>query len=179
VFVQLVTDRTERLDVGASLHTLRNGRPVELFVEAARVLSNGRWVVKFDQITSRNDAETWNNSALHGAPITDDDVLWIHELIGASVVEVDGTPRGTCVGVLANPASDILELDTGALVPSNFVVSNIAKTGPERVITVDVPDGLFELTEPEPTEPEPTDQSESAPHSGPTHQSEPTHQSGE
>ncbi len=47
-----------------------------------------------------------------------------------------------CTAVLANPAAEILELDTGALVPSNFVVSMA-----DGVITVDVPDGLFELND--------------------------------
>ena len=37
-------------------------------------------------------------------------------------------------------ASDILELESGALVPTVFVVSN-----QDGVITVDVPDGLFDL----------------------------------
>jgi 16S rRNA processing protein RimM len=64
----------------------------------------------------------------------------VHELIGARVVELDGTPRGICTGVLANPAADVLELDSGHLVPSNFVVSNI-----DGVVTVDTPDGLFDL----------------------------------
>ena len=44
------------------------------------------------------------------------------------------------MSVIANPASDILELESGALVPTVFVVSNH-----DGVITVDVPDGLFDL----------------------------------
>jgi len=60
--------------------------------------------------------------------------------VGCDVVDVEGTRRGRCVAVIANPASDLLELDTGALVPSTFVVDT-----DDTVITVDVPDGLFEL----------------------------------
>jgi 16S rRNA processing protein RimM len=45
-----------------------------------------------------------------------------------------------CVSVLANPAADLLELESGALVPSNFVVSNA-----DGVIVVDAPEGLFDL----------------------------------
>ena len=37
-------------------------------------------------------------------------------------------------------AADLLELDSGALVPSNFVVSNA-----DGVIVVDTPEGLFDL----------------------------------
>ena len=61
-------------------------------------------------------------------------------MIGRRVVEADGTDRGRCVSVLANPAADLLELDNGALVPSNFVVSL-----DEDTITVETPDGLFDL----------------------------------
>jgi 16S rRNA processing protein RimM len=61
-------------------------------------------------------------------------------MIGAQVVEVGGRERGRCVAVIANPASDLLELDSGALVPSVFVVESNAET-----IVIDPPDGLFEL----------------------------------
>ncbi len=136
VFVQLVTDRTERLDVGSELATERG----PLTVASSRLLPNGRWVVKFDQILDRTAGEMWNNVALYAAPIDDPDTLWLHEMIGASVIESNGTERGTCVGVLANPASDLLELETGHLVPATFIVSNV-----DRVITIDPPDGLFDL----------------------------------
>ena len=135
-FVQLVTDRTERLDAGSVLATPAG----ELTVETSRRLPNGRWVVKFAEITDRTAAERWNNTALYAAPLVDDDALWYHDLIGARVVEVDGTERGTCTTVLANPAADILQLDTGHLVPTTFVVSSV-----DGVVTVDTPDGLFDL----------------------------------
>jgi 16S rRNA processing protein RimM len=73
-------------------------------------------------------------------PIEDPDELWIHELIGAMVVDGD-VERGRVVQVLDNPASDILELDSGALVPVQFVVSLV----PGERIDVEVPDGLFTL----------------------------------
>jgi 16S rRNA processing protein RimM len=136
VFVQLVTDRTERLGAGFTLSTVKG----DLVVESSKLLPNGRWVVKFVEIGDRTAAEAWSNVSLHAAPIEDADALWFHELIGSRVVEVDGTERGTCAKVLTNPAADILELDGGHLVPTNFVVSHV-----DGVITVDVPDGLFEL----------------------------------
>jgi 16S rRNA processing protein RimM len=115
-------------------------RTGELTVETERVASNGRRVVKFRQILDRTAAERFANEPLYAEPLADPEALWAHELIGARVVEVDGTDRGECVAVLANPASDILELESGALVPTVFVVSNV-----DGVITVDVPDGLFDL----------------------------------
>ncbi len=136
VFVQLLSDHPARVEPGTRLRTVDR----ELTVESARVASNGRRVVKFTEIPDRTAAERFANVALYAPPIDDPDALWVHELIGSEVVEVDGTGRGRCVSVIANPASDILELESGALVPTVFVVSNH-----DGVITVDVPDGLFDL----------------------------------
>jgi 16S rRNA processing protein RimM len=136
VFVQLISDNDVRLAPGAELIA----GDETLVVETSRVASNGRRVVKFAQIPDRTAAESYANRVLRGRPLEDPDALWVHELIGARVVEVDGTERGVCVSVLANPAADLLELDSGALVPSNFVVSSA-----DGVIVVDAPEGLFDL----------------------------------
>jgi len=73
---------------------------------------------------------------------TPDDGLYVHDLIGSEVVDTHGTVLGTCTSVLANPAHDILELDSGALVPVIFVTGII-----DGVVTIDPPDGLFDLDE--------------------------------
>ena len=135
VFVQLISDSDARLAPGAELYA----GDERLVVESSRVASNGRRIVKFAQIPNRTAAEQYANRVLRGRPLEDPDALWVHELIGRRVVETDGTDRGECVSVVANPAADLLELDSGALVPTNFVVSN------DDVIVVDVPDGLFDL----------------------------------
>lgn len=136
VFVQLTSDSDRRVAPGAELFA----GDETLVVESSRRASNGRRVVKFVGIGDRTTAEGYANRLLRGRPLHDPDALWVHELIGCRVVELDGTDRGTCVSVVANPAADLLELESGALVPSNFVVSNVG-----GVITVDTPDGLFEL----------------------------------
>jgi 16S rRNA processing protein RimM len=136
VFVQLIDDSDARVAPSAELFLGDR----TLVVEASRTAANGRRIVKFVGIDDRTTAERLANRVLHGRPLDDPDALWVHELIGRPVVEVDGTERGECVAVVANPAADLLELDSGALVPSNFVVSNT-----DGVIVVDTPDGLFEL----------------------------------
>jgi 16S rRNA processing protein RimM len=95
--------------------------------------------VRFAGIGDRTAAERFTDSRLFAAPIDDPAALWVHELVGANVVEVDGTERGRCLAVVENPAADLLELDTGALVPMSFVV-----TFADGVVTIDPPDGLFE-----------------------------------
>jgi 16S rRNA processing protein RimM len=136
VYVDLTTDREERLAVGSRLQA----RDVELVVEAARP-SNGRWLVTFEGF-DRTAAERFTNAVLRAEPIDDPEALWVHELIGSIVVEVGGTVRGRCTSVVANPADDLLELESGALVPIEFVVSFADGT-----ITIDPPEGLFDLTE--------------------------------
>ena len=136
VFVQLLSDSDTRVAPGSVLFT--DGE--KLTVESSRVASNGRRIVKFDRIPDRTAAEKYANRALRGRPIDDPDALWAHEMIGKRVVEIDGTVHGRCVSIVANPAADLLELDSGALVPSNFVTAVDADA-----VTVDTPDGLFDL----------------------------------
>lgn len=96
----------------------------------------------FEEISTREEADAWRGTVL-SAPkldVDDDDVIWIDELFGAAVVDAQGVSRGVVVDVEANPASDLLVLDSGALIPLTFVTSVQANT----LIEVDVPDGLFE-----------------------------------
>jgi 16S rRNA processing protein RimM len=133
VIVELVTDRLERLAPGSVLDTDRG----DLLVVASRPHQH-RWIVQFEGLADRNEAERLNGLVLRAEPIEDEGAMWVHELIGAEVVERDGTTRGRVVAVVANPAHDLLELESGALVPMVFVVSN-----DDGVVLIDPPDGLF------------------------------------
>ncbi len=135
MFVSLTSDRVERVSEGSSLEaegkwlTVVSSRP-----------SAGRFIVSFAEIESRNDAEQMTGKVLRAHPLDDPEALWVHEMIGAMVVDVEGTEWGRCVAVVANPASDLIELDSGALVPSVFVVESSAEN-----IVINPPEGLFEL----------------------------------
>jgi 16S rRNA processing protein RimM len=139
VMVTLSSDRTERLEPGSRLQC----RGVWLTVVRSTPHTN-RWRVRFEGIDDRSAAERLTSATLLAEPLDDPDALWVHELIGAEVVDVSGAVRGRCVAVVQNPAADLLELDTGALVPVAFVVS----TEPEMVV-IDTPEGLFELFAPD------------------------------
>ena len=65
----------------------------------------------------------------------------MHDLIGCTVVAQDDVERGVIVSVQANPASDLLVLDGGHLVPLTFVVEPPS----DGVVRVAVPDGLWDL----------------------------------
>ena len=140
VTVTLVSNRPERLAPGSELQT-----DVGTLRVAAVRPHNQRHLVTFAGIDDRDKAEALRGLVLRAAPIADADELWVHELIGARVVEVSGTDRGRVASVVANPAGDLLELVDGTLVPLRFVVDSV----PGERIEVDVPDGLFEVeTEP-------------------------------
>ena len=140
VVVDLVTNREERLAPGGRLHTA-DGRRLEVLSASASPPSGPRrrWIVAFDGLTDRSAAEALRGVTLLAEPLDEPGTLWVHELVGATVSDVSGAQAGTVVAVQANPASDLLVLDTGALVPLQFVVSS--ESG---VVVVDVPPGLLD-----------------------------------
>lgn len=132
--VELATDRLERVEPGARWYA-RDGWLTVL--SASR--HQNRWLVTVDKVGERLVAQQYTNTPIYAEPLADPDALWVHELIGSEVVEVSGRHRGTCVAVVDNPASDLLELDDGALVPVVFVVSHA-----NGRIEIDPPLGLFD-----------------------------------
>ncbi len=141
--VTLVTDRLERLQPGSRLE----GRPqcpvggapapLELEVLASKP-HQGRFIVSFAGVTDRNGAELLRDLRLFAEPIAGDADTWfVHELIGCELRDPAGAPLGRVVAVEANPASDLLVLENGALVPLRFVVERR-----QGMLVVDAPDGL-------------------------------------
>jgi 16S rRNA processing protein RimM len=139
VVVDLVTDRTERLAPGTVLDAGTRREP--LAVRASRPQGPGqRWLVSFEGVSSREAAEQLRGAVLRAPALAPEPgVLFVHELIGAEVFTAGGRRAGTVVAVEANPASDLLVLDTGALVPAHFVVAHDRGVR----VTVDVPEGLL------------------------------------
>jgi len=142
VVVDLVSNRSGRLAAGSRLKTKALGPkriPDELEVLASRPFQK-RHLVVFSGIDSREAAEVLRAVTLLAEPSPeDDDSLYVHELIGKHVVDQNGVDRGAVSSVEANPASDLLVLPGGALVPLRFVVGVEGAS-----IHVEVPDGLFE-----------------------------------
>lgn len=134
VLVELGSDRPERVTPGAQWYA---GSSWLTVVSARR--HQQRWLVTLQELDDRLAAQRYTNTAVYAEPIDDADELWVHQLIGSEVVEVSGRPRGTCVAVVANPAADLLELDSGALVPVVFVTDRSDGT-----IVIDPPVGLFD-----------------------------------
>ncbi|HEV2311213.1 MAG TPA: ribosome maturation factor RimM [Acidimicrobiia bacterium] len=137
VTVTFSTNREERHEVGAVLYA--DDR--RLVVTAARPHQH-RWLLRFEGVTDRDEAIRLRGARLRADPLEaedDPDEWWVHELIGAEVVDRAGRPHGRVASVEANPAHDLLVLDGGALVPVVFIVEH----GAGRVV-VDPPVGLLE-----------------------------------
>jgi len=137
LYVDLITSRHERLAPGARLQAQGQW----LIVAASKQLPK-RWLVRFEGIDDRTAADRLVGATLLAESLkisSTDDEWWVHDLIGSRVVDVRGVDHGACVSVVANPAHDLLELDSGALVPIVFVVARAA-----GIVTIDPPDGLFE-----------------------------------
>jgi 16S rRNA processing protein RimM len=136
VAVTFISNRPERTAPGTCLYA----EDRELVIRSAREHQH-RWLVHFDGVDDRTQAERLLGLVLTAEPLADDgDELWVHELVGAEVVDRAGAALGTVTAVEANPAHDLLVLDSGPLIPVVFVVEQ--RDG--RVV-VDLPDGLLEL----------------------------------
>ena len=110
VIVHLTTNRTERLDPGVTLFAKRG--PLHVVRSAPH---GDRWRVQFEGAGDRNAAEALRGVELFAEPIDDPLALWVHDLVGSTVQLADRTVIGVVEAVEANPASDLLVLDTGAL----------------------------------------------------------------
>ena len=137
----MITNRPEeRLAPGFACSTDRG----DLEVESRHVPTRAGGSCRSPASPDRDAAEALRGTVLWPSPwptaTTTTTTLWIHELIGAEVVGVDGRSYGPVEAVEANPASDLLVLAGGQLVPLVFVVS-----GPTAGrLVIDPPPGLLD-----------------------------------
>ncbi len=136
VIVELVSNLPDlRLAPGSVLSSSRG----DLEVLTSTPHQN-RWIVSFRGVEDRNAAETYRGTVLTAEPVEgDDDTLWVHELIGSEVFDLNGRSYGPVEAVEANPASDLLVLSGERLVPLVFVKTRL----PGRVV-IDPPPGLLD-----------------------------------
>ncbi len=135
VLIKFTTDRlAERTAVGSRLGI----GDTDYVVTSAKPYQQ-QWLVHLDGVDSRDAADLLRSKLIVADPLDDDDALFVHELIGLTVVDQHGTEHGKVVSVVANPASDLLELGDGRLIPMVFVLG-----AADDVISVDVPAGLLD-----------------------------------
>lgn len=140
LIVTLTTTELDRIAPGALLYAGDR----ELCV-ASSSRHKHRYIVAFSTINGRDQADELVGAVLSADHVgdvdLDPDAFWVHELIGAEVVDGAGTAYGSVTAVQANPASDLLVLESGALVPLTFVVRWVNR--PTR-LEIDPPAGLFD-----------------------------------
>ena len=137
VIVSLSTNRDERVAPGSVL-VADDGRTFEVVRSSPH---RGRYIVTFAGVDGIEAAEALRDTPLLAPPLVDPDALWIHDLIGSMVEDTAGAELGRVTGVEANPASDLLVLDGGGLIPLRFVTTS----EPGVRVVVDIPDGLLDL----------------------------------
>ena len=135
VIVDMVSNRPQqRLAPGEVLATDQG----DLQVVSSRP-HQGRWIVVFAGFDDRDGAESLRGRVLRAEPLDEEGTFWVHELIGAEVVDVAGRSYGPVEAVEANAASDLLVLADQQLVPLTFVVTHA-----DGRVVIDPPEGLLE-----------------------------------
>lgn len=135
VVVVLHSSERDRLVPGSVLYATGTA----LVVRAARPLAKDRFVVEFEGVATKEQAESLRGARLMAAPREVPGALWVDELIGARVRDRAGALLGVVTSVEANPASDLLVLDTGGLIPARFVIGEVR----DGELVVEVPEGLL------------------------------------
>ena len=108
-FVEDASDDPKRFRVGASLHVAGEAAKI---VESKR--SGGRPVVRLDREAPRGAELEVDRAAL---PPPKPGEYYVFQLVGLDVEGADGTRLGQVTTVEPGVANDVLELDSGLLLP--------------------------------------------------------------
>ena len=134
--VNFTTNRPERWATGARLMIAG-----EWWTVSASRPHQGKILLQLEGVTDRTGAERLGGQMVFATGIEDPEALWVDELIGCVVIDQTGAEHGLVTEVLENPASDLMVLEGGALVPLAFVTGVDASA---HLVRVEVPEGLFE-----------------------------------
>ena len=108
-FVEHASEDKERFAKGATLHV--DGEPAEI-VGSKR--SRGRPVIRLDREAPRGAELAVPREEL---PPPGEDEYYEFQLVGLGVEEEGGRSLGRVAAVIPGPANDVLELDSGLLLP--------------------------------------------------------------
>lgn len=153
VALNISTDQpAERLAVGTVLRAEGREGERELTIASHRT-QQGRWYVRFAEVSDRTGAESLRGLALRTEIDTaeeaaeDPDAWYPAELTGLTVRHVDGRELGTVTGLEHYPAQDLLIVRgvDGRRVMLPFVGELVPEVDTEAgVVLADPPGGLFE-----------------------------------
>jgi 16S rRNA processing protein RimM len=108
--VEDASEDPRRFEVGATLTVEGESATVVL----SRRVGGGRPAIKLDRAVERGAELAVRRGDL---PPPDEDSYYVADLVGLEVVEEGGARLGAVVDVLPGVANDVLELDSGVLLP--------------------------------------------------------------
>jgi 16S rRNA processing protein RimM len=109
-FVDGASERPETLATGATLYV--DGEPATIV--SSKRGAGGRPAIRLDRRVERGTELAIPRESL---PPAAEDEYYVFQLVGLAVEEQGGRVLGHVRDVLDYPANDVLELDTGALLP--------------------------------------------------------------
>jgi 16S rRNA processing protein RimM len=130
------------LDAGSVLSSPSGPLTVVSSSPAPGGAGSDRYIVSFAECADRASADRLRGVELSAEGLDHLGTLWVHELVGAVVRDAGGIELGRVTAVEANPASDLMVLESGALIPVHFVTAHDAAAG---TVDVDIPEGLLDL----------------------------------
>ncbi len=108
--VEDASEEESRFDVGAELFV--DGVPAR--VEVSRRVGGGRRAIRLDRRAERGAVLSIPRDSLPPLPA---DTYYVADLVGLEVLDENGACVGSVRDVLPGPANDVLELDSGHLLP--------------------------------------------------------------
>ena len=108
-FVEHASEDEQRFARGSTLHV--DGEPAEI---VASKRSRGRPVIRLDREAPRGAELAVPRDEL---PPPGEDEFYEFQLVGLDVEEEGGRPLGSVAALIPGPANDVLELNTGLLLP--------------------------------------------------------------
>jgi 16S rRNA processing protein RimM len=137
VEIAVESDNPERFAVGSRFNE------GSLVVATSRT-HNGRTIVSFEGVGDRNAAEALHGTVLEIAPdearLLEEDEHWDHDLIGTTVVTLDGEVIGVVDDVVQQPSGSLLQVGKH-LIP---LVREIVRSVEEGTIVIDPIPGLLD-----------------------------------
>jgi 16S rRNA processing protein RimM len=119
--------------------------PREYRIELAERANLG-WLLALQGVADRNLADTLRGLEVKAVraelpPLEEGEVYYV-DLIGFTVVDAQGQERGVVSHLESAGAQELLELESGKLVPLALVKEVMSEA---RRIIIDAPEGLFDL----------------------------------
>lgn len=103
--LQVYNTASEMWKPGLQLRLWRPGAPAQTVVVAAVRPAHDHWILRLQGVDDRDQAQALTGCALEIdaalLPATDDDEVYLHELLGAAVIEAEsGEQAGTVTGFI-------------------------------------------------------------------------------